>query len=395
MTGSSALSAEAPCQPLLAPSRQAMASDETSMPIQRVPHDNDAAGDLDAVATGTTSATVENEAAPSKRQAQESVGATVAGGAADQVVRAEQYANGYHFPPKYSWRETIEQGLIDFWAFYNTGFGFFLTIYSLNVVAWGGMLFLLLCNAAPPSVMCYPNGDCNDIDSPRRVWIEIDSQILNALFCVTGFGLAPWRIRDLVLLLKYRVGKSTKALRELAGVHRNWFRLAGSEGLPPTLGPKNIEETTVSYPEHSVPYPLETIPDAPPTGIRAPHTKLWKLDCVVWLNIANTLLQVALSTFMWALNRYDRPSWSTGLFVCLACIAAAIAGILMGVEGKHVKTIEGVPLTKRDLKRLSRDKELGIPHYNNLKDKDLEKEKDKKKQKKNGKGADTNGEKSR
>ncbi|KFY94778.1 hypothetical protein V498_03727 [Pseudogymnoascus sp. VKM F-4517 (FW-2822)] len=35
--------------------------------------------------------------------------------------------------------------------------------------------------------MCHPT--CDDINSPRRVWIEIDSQILNALFCVTGFGL--------------------------------------------------------------------------------------------------------------------------------------------------------------------------------------------------------------
>jgi len=122
-------------------------------------------------------------------------------GVANTAAREQRFANGYHFPPKYSMRENIEQGLIDFWAFYNTGFGFFLTIYSLNVVAWGGMLFLLLCNAAP--AMCVPS--CNDIDSPRRVWIETDSQILNALFCVTGFGLAPWSIRDLVLLLKYRM----------------------------------------------------------------------------------------------------------------------------------------------------------------------------------------------
>ncbi|ORY69809.1 uncharacterized protein BCR38DRAFT_332895 [Pseudomassariella vexata] len=334
--------------------------------------------------TGPSTAANPDVEDPNKRQAQEIVGGTVAGGVASGIERAHEYSNGYHFPPKYSWREIIVHGCIDFWNFYNTGFGFFLTIYALNVVAWGGMLFLLLCGAGP--AMCRQsngNTDCNAIDSPRRIWIEIDSQILNGLFCVTGFGLAPWRIRDLVLLLKWRVGKNMNALRELAGVHRNWFRLAGAENLPSHLGPKNIEETTIQYLPESVPLPLEAIPEAPPTGERAPPTKLWKLDFVVWNSIANTILQICLSTFMWALNRYDRPSWSTGLFVCLACIVAILAGVVMGVEGKNVKKIEGVSLTKRDRERLARDQELGIPHWNNINDKDPNEKKAKNDKKKN------------
>ncbi|KAI0480610.1 hypothetical protein GGR56DRAFT_664177 [Xylariaceae sp. FL0804] len=320
------------------------------------------------------SGTLSQRAQVPPAQAQESVGGALATGAAALNVQAHEYANGYHFPPKYPVKEQIRMGLVAFWDFYNTGFGFFLTIYSLNVIAWGGMLFLLLCNAAPE--MCWVDGhfDCNDINSPRRIWIETDSQILNALFCVTGFGLAPWRLRDLYFLLGYRVKGDRRALRRLAGVHRGWFRLAGSDELPTSLGPKNVEETQLLYKAESVPYPLETISDAPPTGIRAPATKMWKLDLVVWFNVANTALQCCLSGFMWALNRYRRPSWSTGLFVCLACIVAAIAGIMMGLEGKHVKAIEGVPLTKRDIERLARDRELGIPHHNNIKDKDPEEE---------------------
>ncbi|KAL2156822.1 hypothetical protein VTH06DRAFT_4368, partial [Thermothelomyces fergusii] len=86
----------------------------------------------------------------------------------------EPFENGYHFPPRYSWRETLEQGIRDFWAFFTTPMGCFWTIYGLNVVGWGGMIFLLLCNAAP--AMCRPT--CDDIDSPRRKWIEWDAQIL-------------------------------------------------------------------------------------------------------------------------------------------------------------------------------------------------------------------------
>ncbi|KAK6952935.1 hypothetical protein Daesc_005232 [Daldinia eschscholtzii] len=315
-------------------------------------------------------------------QGQGVMGSTVASSVAGVSVQIQEYANGYHFPPKYPIKEQIRMGLVQFWEFYNTGFGFFLTIYSLNVVAWGGMLFLLLCNAAPE--MCWVDGkfDCDHIDSPRRIWIETDSQILNALFCVTGFGLAPWRFRDLYFLLRYRLQGDHKALRSLAGVHRGWFRLPGSEQLPASLGPKNIEESIASCNADNVPYPLETISDAPPTGIRAPPTKMWKMDFIVYFNVANTFLQCVLSGFMWALNRYDRPSWSTGLFVCLACIASATAGIMMGIEGKHVKAIEGVPLTKKDIERLARDKELGIPHYNNLGDKNPEEEKEKARKKK-------------
>ena len=102
------------------------------------------------------------------------------------VLTVRQYANGYVPPPKLPWTQSFMIGLKSFWKWFLTPAGFLITLYSLNVVAWGGMLFLLLCNAAP--AMCVPT--CNDIDSPRRKWIEVDSQILNALFCVTGFGLA-------------------------------------------------------------------------------------------------------------------------------------------------------------------------------------------------------------
>ncbi len=45
------------------------------------------------------------------------------------------------------------------------------------------------------------------------------------------------------------------------------------------------------------------------------------------------------------------------------------------IEGKHVKAIEGVPVTEADQERLRRDRELGIVHYNNIK---AEKPKEKK-----------------
>ncbi|KAK4252395.1 hypothetical protein C7999DRAFT_36902 [Corynascus novoguineensis] len=274
----------------------------------------------------------------------------------------EPFENGYHFPPKYSWQETTRQGLKAFWDFFITPMGFFWTIYGLNVVAWGGMIFLLLCNAAP--AMCYPT--CDDINSPRRKWIEWDAQILTALFCVTGFGLAPWRFRDLYYLLRFRIMKEQDGLRRLAGIHNSWFRLPGTEELPADVGPDNI---TSSVPQSCVPIPEKSMPRAPLTGRRAPETAMWKLDFVIWCMVWNTFAQCGLCGIMWGMNRFDRPSWATGFLVAVACIIAMVGGFVIFLEGRKVKSIEGVPLTERDREKLARDKELGIPHYNNLKDK--------------------------
>jgi hypothetical protein len=274
----------------------------------------------------------------------------------------EPFDNGYHFPPKYSWQESTRQGLKEFWKFFLTPMGFFWTFYGLNVVAWGGMLFLLLCNASP--AMCYPT--CDDIDSPRRKWIEWDAQILTGLFCVTAFGLAPWRFRDLYYLLQYRVMGKHEGLRRLAGIHSSWFRLPGTQELAVDAGPDNIPD---GLPRHFVPIPEKSMPKSPLTGVRAPATKVWKLDFVIWTMVWNTFAQCALCGIMWGMNRYDRPSWATGFLVAVGMVIAMVGGYVMFLEGKKVKSIEGVPLTERDLEKLARDQELGISHYNNIKDK--------------------------
>lgn len=197
---------------------------------------------------------------------------------------------------KPGWLKVTGTGLAKFFWWFLTPMGFFITIYMANIIAWGGMLFLLLVNAAP--AMCKANnGNCNHIDSPRRIWVEIDSQILNALFCVTGFGLIPWRFRDAYYLLQHRVKHSAHHLDKLAAVHEGWFQ--------PTRG-----------------------------------TKMWKLDVVVWLYVANTFLQGALSGLMWGMTRYDRPAWATGLLVALACGVAGGAGGVVWWEGRRLKKLD-------------------------------------------------------
>jgi len=222
-------------------------------------------------------------------------------------------------PAKEPWSKATLHGLTAFWKFFLTPTGFCITIYGLNVVAWGAMLFFLLLKVAP--AMNHPDGGDAD-SSPRKIWIEIDSQILNALFCLTAWGLAPWRFRDLYWVARWRFGKheaSQRAIRRLAARNEAWFRMR--------------EEDCEAK---------ETFHDA-----RAPPTASWKLDFVVWMMVMNTLLQVGMAFFMWHWNRIDRPSWGTGTFIGLGCGVSLLAGLVTWWEGRKVKKIEGPKIKSR------------------------------------------------
>lgn len=269
------------------------------------------------------------------------------------------YPNGYKFPPKHTRAEAAKIGFKAFCKYVITIQGFLIVVYCLNIVAWGGMLFLLLVGGGN-QYMCYPERlhgikDCNDLYSPRRIWLEIDSQILNALFCVTGLGLIPWRFRDLYYLLQWRLLRKQRGLRMLGGIHKGWFRLPGSHRLP--LASK-IEQLTNAEPKDdpALPLPLSKTPPAPLTGNRAPDTKTWRLDFVIWAMVLNTFLQIVLCGFMWGYNRFDRPSWATGTFIALACVVAGAGGIMTFFEAKKVKAVEGIPVEDEEEKK---DIEMG------------------------------------
>lgn len=256
------------------------------------------------------------------------------------------YPNGYKFPPKHTRAEATKIGFKAFCKYVITIQGFLVVVYCLNVVAWGGMLFLLLVGGGN-QYMCYPERlhgikDCSDLYSPRRIWLEIDSQILNALFCVTGLGLIPWRFRDLYYLLQWRLLKKSHGLRMLGGIHNGWFRLPGSHHLPVSKDEGYTDTERKDNP--AIPIPYSKLPPPPLTGNRAPDTKTWKLDFVIWAMVLNTFLQIVLCGFMWGYNRFDRPSWATGTFIALACVVAGAGGIMTFFEAKKVKAVEGIPV---------------------------------------------------
>ncbi|KAH7183615.1 uncharacterized protein B0J16DRAFT_346019 [Fusarium flagelliforme] len=232
-----------------------------------------------------------------------------------------------------SWKSTAI-----IWLQQMTIFKALLIVYCLNVVAWGGMIFLLICNAAP--AMCHPT--CDDIDSPRQKWIEIDSQILNALFCIPAFWLAPRRSIEFWKAVKYTTKQDIIALRQLAATYREWFRLPGSDSIPAHVGPVEVEAwlNESSCQEEILPCPPSSIPEPPTSGRRAMPTRIWTLQTVIGLSLLNTIFQVILSLFMWCYNRHNRPGWSVGLFLCLAFVSSIGAGVLQFLEKKRVDRVE-------------------------------------------------------
>ncbi|OQE39047.1 hypothetical protein PENCOP_c007G05512 [Penicillium coprophilum] len=212
--------------------------------------------------------------------------------------------NQAHIHPKVSWTDASKKGSIAAWRFILTPTGVFIVAYGLNVIAWGAMLFFLLLDVGSMS------------KERKEVWIEIDSQILNGLFCLTSWGLAPWRVRDTYWLLMWHFGSaetSKKSIMQLAKQNSSWFRICDSDSGE-----------------------CETL-----TGKIAPPTKTWKMDFVVINMLLNTMFQIGMATFMWVYNRHNRPAFGVGLFIGLGCFSSLLAGITSWWEGRKVKRIEG------------------------------------------------------
>lgn len=63
--------------------------------------------------------------------------------------------------------------------------GFLTAIYGLLVVFWGAAIVFFLLNWVPTPSKYWQDR-----------WVEISSQIVNALFTIPGVGLIPWRAQD-------------------------------------------------------------------------------------------------------------------------------------------------------------------------------------------------------
>jgi hypothetical protein len=115
-------------------------------------------------------------------------------------------------------------------------------------------------------------------------------------------------------------GSQRKGLDRLADIHKNWI-----------LKSQELSGFPIKAPRYH------------PFIEQATPTQSWKMDVVVWGNILNTAFQVCLAVCMWAWNHFDRPSWTAGPFVDLACVVTGVPRILMCLEKKRPEKASETP----------------------------------------------------
>jgi phage terminase large subunit-like protein len=128
-------------------------------------------------------------------------------------------------------------------------------------------------------------------------------------------------MRDLYLWIRWRIGKDDAAFARLRHTHRAWFDYAPEEVNPKGAG---IAQETVD--------------------VSGDTTPLWKMSMVVWCNALNTVFQACLAACMWGMNRFTRPSWTTGLFVAAACTCAGLGGWITYKEEQRRKKKQQSPV---------------------------------------------------
>ncbi len=233
-------------------------------------------------------------------------------------------------PLKQAWHQLIVYKLHSVGRYLATPRGFLTTIYILNVIAWGGMWFLLLCNAS--IYMCRP--DCYSEDSIRWNWIEIDSQILVSLLCIPALGLAPGRFRNLYHLMKYRLRRDDKSLKSLARHNPSWLRIPQDSSLfegrlRAMAGGEDVFRAGPPY-------------SASPSSSSSLQvgeivTASWKLHLIIICMALNTIFQCVAFGFVWGYNRFNRPVWAMPLLIGCAFNCNGIGAIVMVCERKRIE----------------------------------------------------------
>ncbi|CAF1254301.1 unnamed protein product [Rotaria sp. Silwood1] len=138
---------------------------------------------------------------------------------------------------------------------------------------WGGMLLFISIGAANKTM---PD------EQTRKMWMEIDFQIINGLISAIIIGLTPWRIRDLYQLYQ------TKYRDELLRRHK--------------------------------------------------YTKnfIW-IQVIIWSSIVNSIFQVGVAICTWSTNMDNRPTRLVGILGGISLIAGVFAALAQFILGRRTK----------------------------------------------------------
>ncbi|KAG8816584.1 hypothetical protein FRC17_000267 [Serendipita sp. 399] len=233
-----------------------------------------------------------------------------------------------HIEDILSKKNQIRRRLQGLWAYLKTPIGIVTALYGFAVVFWGAAIVFFL-----GKLINLHN------DYLQGFWVEISSQVVNALFTVQGVGFLPWRIMDTYHILwishfdrmDQRLRRKAN-LPQVGDVNDIPDPLIDSEHIP-MLTEKQLEKLR----HHQVRFMKSQTwyrPHATDTH-RAFSIKYALAIC--FFVDGNSVFQIILCGCMWGLDRFNRPPWTTGSLIPLSFICGIVAAILIWKGGEQSK----------------------------------------------------------
>ena len=266
----------------------------------------------------------------------------------------------------HSRREKFKRGMRGFGRYVRKPVGFLVTLYAFLLTFWGAAWVLFLIGWI-------------SVGDRQAYFIEICDQILTALFCVVGIGLAPWRAVDtyhMIFVAKY--------------AHRTW-RLRKEQGLPALRDRNELPARPDTYAwekgEDTSPLAEETVLTAEQQqkleyhqGKLANSHTFYKphettthnafsvrlLIAIVVLLDCHSLFQMALGGTTWGIYYKVRPKALTAVILTCSISCNISAGITISV-GDHksrkklvVEQMFRQDVTKDALKAMKKERGLKV-----------------------------------
>ncbi|KAL5637135.1 hypothetical protein ACGC1H_000949 [Rhizoctonia solani] len=236
-------------------------------------------------------------------------------------------------------RRKIRRALNGFWEYITTPMGFISFVYGFLCAFWGAAIVIFLAK-----IINLHNKDRQDF------WVEISSQIENALFTVTGVGLIPWRVIDTYRIAKiWHYRQVTRRLRRQAKLPA----LIDGNDLPdPTYNPNYVHVLSERQ-QKDLHYQQQKFM-ASQTWYRPHETETHKafpiktaLFICLYIDF-NSVFQCMLCGCMWGLNRFQRPAWTTGTLIPASFLCGIAAGVLIWRGGNQTKKVKEVEQRLRE-----------------------------------------------
>ncbi|KAF8076500.1 hypothetical protein FPV67DRAFT_1664763 [Lyophyllum atratum] len=219
------------------------------------------------------------------------------------------------------------------WSFLKTPMGIFAGIYGFLVVFWGAAIVLFV-------------GKLINLHNPNTqgFWVEVSSQVENALFTVTGIGLIPYRVLDTYRIYWiWHYKRKTRKIRAKASLPQ----LFDEDDLPdPKYDPNYVhvltekEEKFLHRQQRKFRYSQTWYRPHGTETHRAFPINLALLICL--LNDGNSIFQIMLCGTMWGLDRFQRPAWSTGILIPCSFSCGIAAAVFIWRGGRKTRRVAEV-----------------------------------------------------